>query len=103
MTFDSLTLIQFASMFLALLSGIGAVPLVKMLKNSLKLNGRSAQLVVALVAVVFAVLNLVVTGAIAPETFAPERVVELFLAVLIASQAEYERIKRAENQPPATE
>lgn len=98
MTNDFSSLIQIASMFLALLSGIGAVPLVGVLKNALNLNGRWAQLAVVAVAVVFAVLNLLISGAISPEAFAPERVVELFLAVLIASQAEYERIKRAESQ-----
>jgi phosphoglycerol transferase MdoB-like AlkP superfamily enzyme len=95
---DYSSLIQIASMFLALLSGIGAVPITGMIKDGLKLNGRWAQFVVVVVAVVFAVLNLIVTGAISPEAFAPERMAELFLAVLVASQAEYGRIKRAESQ-----
>ena len=97
---DFSSLIQIASLFLALLSGIGAVPLTNLLKDALKLNGRWAQLAVVIVAVVFAVLNMLVTGAISPEAFTPERITQLFLAVLLASQAEYERIKRQEAENP---
>lgn len=89
------TIVQAAGLLLALISGVGAVPLINWLKEYSQLSGRWAYLPVAVVAVVFALANMVVTGQITPELITPETAVSLFLAVLVASQVEYRRLKDA--------
>ncbi|MBK8987385.1 MAG: hypothetical protein IPM39_15130 [Chloroflexi bacterium] len=85
--------IQIAGVFLALVGGVLSVPLINWLKTLSGIDGRLAQVVTAVVAAVIAVLTLIVSGAIAPEPLTVEYVGSLFMAVLVASQAEYRRLK----------
>lgn len=85
--------IQIAGVFLALVGGVLSVPLINWLKTLSGIDGRLAQVVTAVVAAVVAVLTLIVSGAIAPEPLTVEYVGSLFMAVLVASQAEYRRLK----------
>lgn len=85
--------IQIAGVFLALVGGVLSVPLINWLKTLSGIDGRLAQVVTAVVAAVVAVLTLIVSGAIAPEPLTVEYVGSLFMAVLVASQAEYRRPK----------
>lgn len=91
--FDWNLVVQIAGVFLALLGGVLSVPIINWLKNLGKMNGRLAQLVTAVVAALIAVLTLIVSGAIAPEPLTVEYISTLFTAVLVASQAEYRRLK----------
>lgn len=84
---------QVAGIFLALIGGVLAVPLVNLIKNAAGIDGRLAQLVTAVVAALIAVLTMIVTGAISPEPLTVEYIGSLFTAVLVASQAEYQRLK----------
>jgi hypothetical protein len=85
--------VQIAGMFLALAGGVLSVPLINWLKNLANIDGRLAQLVTAVVAAIIAVLTLIASGAIAPEPLTVEYIGSLFTAVLVASQAEYLRLK----------
>lgn len=87
------TIVQAASMLLALISGVGAVPIINWLKDTTGLGGRWAYLPVAVVATVLALLNMVVAGEIDPSMIRPETAVQLVQAVLLASQVEYRRLK----------
>lgn len=84
---------QVAGIFLALIGGVLAVPLVNLIKNAAGIDGRLAQLVTAVVAALIAVLTMIVTGAISPEPLTVEYIGSMFTAVLVASQAEYQRLK----------
>lgn len=84
---------QVAGIFLALIGGVLAVPLVNLIKNAAGIDGRLAQLVTAVAAALIAVLTMIVTGAISPEPLTVEYIGSLFTAVLVASQAEYQRLK----------
>lgn len=88
------TIIQIASVLLALIGGVLAVPLVNLIKNAAGIDGRLAQLLTAVVAAIIAVLTLIVSGAISPEPLTVEYIGTLFTAVLVASQAEYQRLMR---------
>lgn len=84
---------QVAGIFLALIGGVLAVPLVNLIKNAAGIDGRLAQLVTAVAAALIAVLTMIVTGAISPEPLTVEYIGSMFTAVLVASQAEYQRLK----------
>jgi hypothetical protein len=87
-------LVHLANIILNLILGVGAVPLISWICKGLSLNVRLSQLVTTVVAVVIATLTLLVEGVITELSFEPERFVELLIAVLTASQAEYNRLKR---------
>jgi CBS domain containing-hemolysin-like protein len=87
--------VRIAALILSLIGGVGVVPVISWLKDSLNLDGRWAQVLTAGVATLVATLTLVVQGQIAPESVTLESASQLLLAVLIASQAEYRRIKDA--------
>lgn len=86
-------IVQIAGIVLSLIGGAASVPVVNWLKGALGLAGRGAQILTAVVAVLIAILALIVSGAIAPEPLTADYVIGLFTAVLVASQAEYQRLK----------
>lgn len=92
---DWTLIVQIAGIALSLIGGAASVPLVNWLKDALGVTGRGAQALTAVVAVVIAVLALIVSGAIAPDPLTADYVISLFTAVLVASQAEYQRLKNA--------
>ena len=94
MEIDWSLIVQVAGIFLALIGGVLAVPLVNLIKNAARIDGRLAQLVTAVVAALIAVLTMIVSGAISPEPLTVEYIGSLFTAVLVASQAEYQRLMR---------
>jgi drug/metabolite transporter (DMT)-like permease len=106
MQLDWSTIVQFAGVLLALLSGVLSVPVINLLKKVGDVDGRLAQLVTVVVAVLMALLSLIVTGAVSPEPLTADYLITLFGAVLLASQAEYWRLKKlvgdGEPEPPET-
>lgn len=95
--------IRLAALLLSLIGGIGAVPIIGYIKGALNADGRWAQVITAGVATVIAVLTLIVQGTIAPETVTLESAAQLLVAVLVASQAEYRRLKDKLAGEPAPE
>jgi len=98
MEFDQL--VQIAGILLNLLLGIGVVPAIRWVQVQLGLGVRSTQVATVAMAVVVSILNMLVTGAITEEQLRPEYFAELLIAVLTASQAEYNRLKRKGHIPP---
>jgi len=86
--------VQIASIFIALVGGVGSVPVIEWFKAKFELGARYTQLVVAIVSTLLGVALLIVQGILVPEAMTPENISTLFLAVLMAGQAEYARIKR---------
>lgn len=86
--------VQLAAILVGLIGGVATVPFVNWLKGVLKINGRYVQILVAVVSVIVAILTLVAQGQLAPETITQENLSAVFLAVLVAGQAEYNRIKQ---------
>ena len=91
-------IVEFAAYLLALAGGVGTVPIVNWLKASLDLSGRWAQVATWLVATVLGVLTIIAKQLITPADIQPENTIAILLAVLMASQAEYTRIKRLEQK-----
>jgi len=85
--------IGFAAAVLVLIGGMSTVPLINRIKNFLGWSGRKVQLLTLAMSVVVAFVGLVATGAVSPEPVTTARLVELLTLVLLASQAEYSRIK----------
>lgn len=96
-------IVRLAALLLSLIAGVGAVPLIGTIKDWLNAEGRWAQVITAGVATVIAVLTLIVQGTIAPETVTLESASQLLVAVLLASQAEYRRIKDKKAGEPVPE
>ncbi len=97
--FEWPTLVKFLSVVLTLVGGVATVPLVNWLKGLLGWTGRKAQLLVAAVSVFIATSTLIVTGAISPVPMTTDYVISLFTLVLLASQAEYQRISKPPQLP----
>ena len=89
-------ILQWATIGVNLISGVGLVPLVNFIKTKLELNGRYAQLLTMVVVVIFTILNLILMGKITPELLTPEKIGQVLIAILLASQAEYQRLKNVE-------
>lgn len=92
-------IIQVATIIVALIAGVGGtVPLVNWLKSVLNLSGRGAQLLAVGVSILFATATAIAQGFISPDTLTPENYATIILAVLTASQFEYSRINRKNQQ-----
>jgi hypothetical protein len=91
--FDWQMIVQVAGVIVALAGGILSVPLINGLKRLAGMNGRAAQAVTVAVAVLVAIATMIVSGAISPEPLTTEYIGSLISAVLVASQAEYNRLK----------
>jgi len=91
--------LQLAGLIVALLAGVLNAPIINLLKEAAHVDGRLAQGLAALVAVITAVLVSIVAGTIAPEPLTAEYIVGLFAVILTASQAEYRRLKDATETP----
>lgn len=94
MTWDNV--LQIAGLILGAITGVGAVHLLEMIKNWLNLSTRPMQALTLGLSFVLAVLNMIVANAIVPGAFEPEALLELTIAVFVATQAEYNRLKRAQ-------
>lgn len=90
-TWDAI--VGLSAALLTLIGGMATVPLINKLKNFLGWSGRKAQLLTVGVSIIVAFVGLVATGAVSPEPMTPANLIELFTLVLLASQAEYNRIK----------
>jgi len=91
---DWQAVIAFAYVVYGLVGGVATVPLVKRIKGWLNIKGRLVQVLTVLVAVAVAGIGLLAGGLISPEPLSFAHVVELLTLLLLASQAEYSRIKR---------
>lgn len=92
-------ILQVATIVVALIVGAGGtVPLVNWLKSVLNLSGRSAQLLAVGVSILFATATAIVQGFINPDMLTPENYATIILAVVTASQVEYNRIIRKSQQ-----
>lgn len=91
-------LVQVAAIIISLIGGVSTVPVINWVKGQLNLDGRWAQVLTAAVATIIAILTMVVQGALAPGTVTAENLSVVFTAVLVASQAEYARIRRQEKE-----
>lgn len=91
--FDWQVAVQIAGVIVALAGGVASVPLINALKQAAGMNGRWAQAITVAVSVLLAILTMIASGAIAPEPLSVEYIGSLLTAVLLASQAEYRRLK----------
>ena len=90
---DFQQLVGIATAVVALAGGVKSAPLINWIKNKLGVDGRRAQAITVVMAVVVAAATQLAAGAITPEHFQPERIVSLILLVLVAGQAEFNRLK----------
>lgn len=89
-------LVQIAAMLVAAVAGWGGVPaLVDWLKRKTGWSGDAAAVLAWLCSALVALLGLLAAGQVAPGHFTPERLPELVLMVLLASQVAYQRRKRS--------
>lgn len=87
--------IGIVSTVLAIVLGLGGAPaVVQWIKGATGASGRAAVAVSVAVAVLFALLTMVVEGAISPETLTPANAGTLLMAVWTASQVQYHLIGR---------
>ena len=91
-----LTVMQIAQVLLGLISGIGAVRIIDVIKNSLHIEGYWATLTTVTIAVVLAVLNLIVAEQLTPVPLTADSIVAIFGTIYAASQAEYIRLRKAQ-------
>ncbi len=87
--------VQIAGIVLTLIGGVGSVWLIDWITTQVKLNVRMTQVVTAAVAILIAVSTALVTGLLTPESVTVINISALFATVFAASQAEYQRLKRA--------
>lgn len=85
----------FAYVLYGLVGGVATVPLINRLKTRLNITGRWVQALTVGVTTAVAALGLLAGGAISPEPLTFAHVMELLTLLLVASQAEYQRIKKA--------
>lgn len=91
--------IQVAALIVALIAGVGGtVPVVNWIKSALDLSGRAAQLLAVGVSILFATATAIVQGLISPDALTPENYATIILAVITASQVEYSRINKKNQQ-----
>lgn len=79
----------------------GVVPLVKKIKMGLNPPPRYTQLILMTVIVIYTIASGIIQDTIIPDSFSGIHFVATFTAILTASQAEYQRIKRAESSTDA--
>ena len=87
--------VQLASLLVSGVTGFGAVRVLGYLKTWLKLGYRGSQVAVLVLSMFLAVANMVIANEIVPASFDPEALLPLTIAVLSATQMEYNRLKRA--------
>ena len=91
--------VQVANMIIALIVAFGGiVPIVNFLKDKLNTPPRYSQALAVGVCVVYTLLSMIVQGAVAPESLTMANMGTTFVAVLTASQAEYQRVQRAKEK-----
>ena len=93
------TVVEVATFLLALVGGVLSVPIVDWLKEAAGIDGRLAQVLTVAVSVIMAILTLTVGGVLSPDSVTPENVGSVLLAVLLASQAEYNRLRQKIDAP----
>ena len=86
-------LVKIAAFVLSLVGGVASVPLIGRLKSTLGWAGRKVQFLTLVVSVAVAFLTLVVSGLLTPEPITSEYILSSLLLVMVASQAEYQRLK----------
>ncbi len=86
-------LVKLAVFALSLSGGAATVPLIARIKTAFNWSGRKVQVLTVFMAFGVAVLNLVVIGVLSPEPATFASLTEILILILIASQAEYNRIK----------
>lgn len=90
-------IIIFANFVIGLIVAFGGiVPIVNKIKHTFNLKPRYSQFVTVLVVFLYTVLSMVVQGVLVPESLTMAQFGTTFVAVLTASQAEYNRVKRGE-------
>lgn len=97
---DTQLIVQIAGVLVSLVAGVGVVPIVDWLKTTLNASGRWSQLLTVAVCTVVATVALMAEGQLAPEAVTAENAGIVFLAVLKASQAEYNRVRRKREKAP---
>jgi len=96
MTIEWPQVVQIANMVIALIVAFGGiVPIVSFLKDKLNTPPRYSQMLAVGVCVVYTILSMILQGVIAPESLTMANMGTTFVAVLTASQAEYQRVQRA--------
>ena len=86
--------VEVAFILLQLFGGGALVYLQQAIRDRVELTPRGNQSLAVIFAAVYALLTLIVEGAITPESFNTENLSVTFLLVLSASQFEYNRLKR---------
>jgi hypothetical protein len=84
-----------AAVVLSIIGGVASYHIINKIKDTLGLtSSRHIQVLTAIVATVIALLSLIVAGTLTPAPINLGYIVQTFTLVLVASQAEYQRIKR---------
>ena len=87
--------VQAANLAISLVVAFGGlVKFIELLKGLLNPTPRQSQFLATAVCVVYTVLSMTVQGVIAPDTLTAGNAATIFLAVLAASQSEYQRTQR---------
>ena len=92
-TTDWQAIVGFAYVVYGLVGGVATVPLIRRIKERFEISGRWAQVLTVAVTIVVAAIGLVAGGAVSPEPLTFAHIVELLTLLLLASQAEYQRVK----------
>ncbi len=87
-------LVEVSVFILALFGGTKTVSLIQTIKERLSLSPWASRFLTVIVSVILGIAGAVASGAITADQFTAERAVQLVLAVLMATQAEYARLKR---------
>lgn len=88
-------IVGLAGAVLSLVGGVATVPLINHIKTTFNWSGRTAQALTIVASIVVAGLTVIATGAVNPEPISVAYIIELLTLVLVASQAEYQRIKNS--------
>lgn len=87
--------VTWAVALLSFFGGVRTVPIVYAIKDYLGWTGRKAQLIWVAVSVFVGLLFVVAFGVLTPEPITSESIIRALTIVLIASKAEYDRIKNS--------
>jgi len=88
--------VQVAGILAAVIGGFGAVPAVNWLKSILKLQGNGALVLTVLFAIVWGVVEMIIGGQIAQDSFTLGNLAALVTAVFAISQAKYKMLQAGE-------
>lgn len=97
MTPEQFEIIQKAAgLIVAIIGLIGLVPAVNWLKTKLNIDGGKAQILAAAVSVIVALVSLIASGDLNPETVVSEQFLAILLLVWTVSQQIYKRLMAQE-------